>query len=73
LPDDGISLAADKVNFDPDLTHLKVKCIGYVGQNGLWVLSDIEKIYRRRDKPKYGRTPKHQAFWQSMSDKETDA
>jgi hypothetical protein len=73
LPDQGISLAAEKVNFDPDLKHSKVKCIGYAGQNGLGVLSDIEKIHHRRDKPKYGRTPKHQAFWQSMCDKETDA
>jgi hypothetical protein len=55
------------------LTQPKIKTNGYVGQNGLWIFSDIEKIHHRREKPEYGRTPQHQAFWQSMPDKEANA
>ena len=66
LPDHGCQ-------FELNLTQSNLKSIGYVGQNGLWILLDVKKIHHRCDKPEYGRTPQHQAFWQSMSDKEADA
>jgi len=67
------SLPDGRYEFDLYLTPSKIKSNGYVGQNGLWIFSDIEKIHHRYDKPEDGRTPQHQAFWQSMPDKEADA